>query len=150
MGPETSQTFNQKKYWIGVAPKDYIHHWVDEGFCQFNHGKLPPLKRLKPGDWVIYYANKVSLENKTPYQKFIALGCVVEKDIYQVKVSETYLPYRRHVAYVPCQELSIHDIIPDLNFIKNKRNWGAPFRFGFFEISEQDFLTIAHTMKVHI
>ncbi len=150
METEGGQVSSQKKYWVGVAPKNYVHHWVDEGICQFNHGKLAPLQRLTPGDWVIYYANKISLEDSTQYQKFIALGCIVEKDIYQAKVSETYLPYRRHMASVPCQEVSIHELIPDLNFIKNKRNWGAPFRFGFFQISEQDFLLVAHAMKVHI
>lgn len=140
----------QKRYWIGVAPKDYIYHWVDGGFCQLNHGKLAPLQRLNPGDWIVYYANKISLENPEHYQKLIAIGCVVEKEIYQVKLSETYSPHRRHVVYVPCQEISIHDLIPQLDFIKNKKNWGAPFRFGVIQISEKDFKTIAGAMRVHV
>jgi hypothetical protein len=34
-----------------------------------------------------------------------------------------------------------------LTFIHNKKVWGFVFRFGFFEISEEDFGTISKAMK---
>jgi hypothetical protein len=36
-----------------------------------------------------------------------------------------------------------------LDFIKNKKAWGYPFRFGFFEISENDFNRITEKMLQH-
>ncbi|RZK52785.1 MAG: EVE domain-containing protein, partial [Pedobacter sp.] len=42
--------------------------------------------------------------------------------------------------------LSIIPLIDDLNFIQNKKSWGYPFRFGFFEINQHDFDLISTQM----
>jgi hypothetical protein len=37
-------------------------------------------------------------------------------------------------------------LIDKLEFIKNKKQWGYPFRYGFFEIAERNFNLIAGLM----
>ncbi|MBY0464817.1 MAG: EVE domain-containing protein, partial [Burkholderiales bacterium] len=45
--------------WIAVASADHARRGRDEmtpGFMQVCHGKCAPLKRMRPGDRVAYYA----------------------------------------------------------------------------------------------
>ena len=43
-------------FWVGVASREHVLVAVTAGFCQFNHGKEAPLRRLKPGNRLIYYS----------------------------------------------------------------------------------------------
>ena len=45
----------ERGYWIGVASRDHVRTGVTGGFCQFGHGKQQPVKRLAPGDLIVYY-----------------------------------------------------------------------------------------------
>ena len=49
--------------------------------------------------------------------------------------------------YQSALSAKIKPLINDLNFIKNKTNWGYSFRFGAFEIFEIDFNLIANAME---
>jgi hypothetical protein len=60
-----------------------------------------------------------------------------------------FKPWRRKIRYEQAAEADIHALIERLSFIKHKTKWGAPFRFGFFEISKADFTTIAKRMMPH-
>jgi hypothetical protein len=40
----------------------------------------------------------------------------------------------------------VQDLIEKLSFIPDKKQWGFPFRRGLFEISAEDFATIANAM----
>jgi hypothetical protein len=51
----------EHKYWIIVASKDHVKNGIAAGFAQACHGKSAPLKRMKKGDFVIYYSGKESL-----------------------------------------------------------------------------------------
>ena len=41
-------------HWIGVASSDHVKRGVAGGFCQLGHGRREPVKRLKPGDRIVY------------------------------------------------------------------------------------------------
>ena len=135
-----------QKYWIVVVSKDHITRGVEGGFMQANHGKDAPLKKLKPDDWVIFYSPKQTYGGKEPLQAFTAIGQVKDGEIYQHKMSEDFMPYRRDVVYYKSTETPIEPLIPHLHFIKNKKSWGFKFRFGFFEIPEVDFELIRSAM----
>jgi hypothetical protein len=115
---------------------------VAGGFMQANHGKEAPLKRMKPGDKVLFYSPKQSFDGDEKCQSFTAIGEVADDEIYQYKMAENFTPYRRNVTFYDCKELPILPIINDLDFIENKKSWGYRFRFGFFEINEKDFMFI--------
>ena len=44
-----------QNYWIGVASADHVARGRADGFMQVCHGKAAPLRRIKPGDGVVYY-----------------------------------------------------------------------------------------------
>lgn len=137
---------NSQKYWVVVASKDHVMRGVAGEFMQANHGKEAPLKRMKSGDWVIFYSPKQVLEETEKCQAFTAIGQVSDDKIYQHAMTETFVPFRRNVTFYTCHEVSILPLIDDLDFIQNKKSWGYAFRFGFFEIGEKDFKLIYKNM----
>ena len=134
------------KYWIIVASKDHVKTGIAEGIAQACHGKSSPLRRLKKGDFVVYYSGKQALDKPDKCQEFTAFGKVADEDIYHFQVSEDFCPSRRNIEFVQCTDTSILPLIDDLDFIKNKKSWGYPFRFGFFEINQHDFDLISSQM----
>lgn len=137
------------RYWITVVSKDHLVNGITGGFMQANHGKAGPLKRMSEGDWVIFYSPKLTYKGHEPLQAFTAIGQVKDDEVYQRKMSESVMPYRRNVQFYECDETPIAPLINDLNFIPNKASWGYPFRFGFFEIDEHDFKLIKAIMLKH-
>jgi hypothetical protein len=119
---------------------------VAGGFMQANHGKQAPLKRTKPGDWVLFYSPKQALEGTEKCQSFTAIGQIRDEPIYQVAVNDDFVPYRRNVTFYPANDVSILPLIDDLDFMRNKKSWGYTFRFGFFDIGQKDFKLIRDHM----
>jgi hypothetical protein len=134
------------RYWIVVASKDHITRGVTGGFIQANHGKAGPLKRMNVGDGVICYSPKECYDGTEALQAFTAVGQVTGDQVYQHKMAEDFIPYRRNVEWLKCRETPIAPLISQLDFIKNKTSWGYRFRFGFFEIQERDFKLISEKM----
>ena len=134
------------KFWVGVASKEHVENGVKLGICQFCHSKISPAKRLQEGDFVIYYSSKVSMENSELYQKFTAIGEVIDDVPYQVDMGSDFKPYRRNIKYLNACHVDIKPLIPILSFIKNKTSWGYVFRYGFLEIDQESFEIIATLM----
>lgn len=136
-----------QKYWIAVVSKEHTMRGVTGGFMQVCHGKEAPLKRIKPNDWLIVYSPKLAMESDTKCQAFTAIGQAKDRDIYQFQMTPTFHPFRKDIKFYNCQETSILPLINELEFIQDKKKWGYPFRFGFFEIKEKDFNLIISKMK---
>jgi predicted RNA-binding protein len=129
-----------------VVSKDHLTRGVEGGFMQANHGKEDPLKRMTEGDWVIFYSPKQTYGGNEPLQAFTAIGQVSDDKIYQYKMADNFIPYRRNIKFYKCEETPIAPLITDLTFIENKKSWGFKFRFGFFEIPAHDFKLIRSAM----
>ncbi|SEW40378.1 EVE domain-containing protein [Chitinophaga sp. YR573] len=134
------------KYWIIVASKDHVKTGIAEGIAQTCHGKVSPLKRMRKDDFIIYYSGKQTLGRPEVCQEFTAIGKVTDDEIYQFQVSADFCPSRRNIEFLPGRDVSILPLIPGLSFIQNKKSWGYPFRFGFFEINRHDFELISSQM----
>jgi hypothetical protein len=134
------------KYWIIVASKDHIARGVADGFMQANHGKQASLKRIHADDWVLFYSPKQTMNSTEPCKAFTAIGQAVGEDIYQHKMSEDFIPWRRDIKFYESTETPIVPLINELDFIINKKSWGYAFRFGFLKIGEQDFERIRSGM----
>ncbi|MET4138217.1 EVE domain-containing protein [Pedobacter sp. UYP1] len=135
-----------RKYWIIVASKDHVKNGIAEGIAQACHGKVSPLKRMRKDDFILYYSGKRTMGRPEMCQEFTAIGKVMDDEIYQVKVSEDFCPSRRNIEFLPGNDVSILPLIPGLDFIPDKKSWGYPFRFGFFEINQHDFELISSQM----
>ncbi|WP_017652407.1 EVE domain-containing protein [Fortiea contorta] len=138
------------KYWIVVASKNHVQNGVEGGFIQACHGKASPLNHIGVNDWVVYYSPKLEFGGEQKCQAFTAIGQVIGNEVYNYDMGNDFIPYRRDVQFWNCCEIPILRLIPYLNFIKNKRNWGYVFRFGFLEIAQNDFEIIAGQMLCNI
>jgi len=134
------------KYWVLVASKDHVKKGIADGFAQACHGKASPLRRMKKDDFILYYSGKQVLGKPELSQEFTAIGKVTDDEIYQVKVSQDFNPSRRNIEFLKSVDVSILPLINELDFIQNKKSWGYPFRFGFFEIKQHDFDLISSLM----
>lgn len=114
---------------------------------QVNHGKAAPLKRIKPGDTIIYYSPTQVYRSADGLQSFTAIGTVKEGEPYQGEMGGDFTPFRRDVAWEQARETPIRPLIDRLELTAGKRNWGAPFRFGLVEISDADLATIQEAMN---
>lgn len=139
------------RYWMGVASREHVQTGVKDGFCQLCHGKAQPLKRMGIGDWIIYYSPQEVYKEKTPCQKFTAIGKVTGASVYSFAMSPAFVPYRRDIDFIESfNEVSIKPLIDELTFIKNKRYWGYAFRYGHLEINKADFEIISKRMLGYI
>jgi len=136
----------EKKYWIAVVSKDHVEKGIELEIMQVCHGKKAPLKKIHKGDNIVFYSSKQKLGDKDPYQKFTAIAEAIDDEIYQVTMFENFEPFRRKVAFLDCIETEIRPLIEDLEFIKNKKHWGYPFRYGLVQISASDFGLISSKM----
>lgn len=137
-----------QKYWIIVASRDHVKTGIAEGIAQACHGKSSPLRRLRPGDHVIYYSGKETFGRPEACQQFTAIGQVKDEEVYQVEMAPDFCPSRRNIAFFPHRDVAIRPLIEQLEFIRNKKSWGYSFRFGFFEINEHDFRLISEQMLI--
>ncbi|WP_264564856.1 EVE domain-containing protein [Flavobacterium sp. N3904] len=134
------------KYWIATISKEHTMRGIAGGFMQVCHGKEAPLKRMRKGDYLLIYSSKITMEGNEKCQAFTAIGRIKDDEVYQFQMSETFKPFRKNIEFLECEETSIIPLIDDLEFIPNKKSWGYPFRFGFFEINENDFNFITSRM----
>lgn len=136
----------KEKYWVAVVSKEHTLRGVQGNFMQVCHGKQAPLKRIRQNDWLLVYSPKLSMEGDQKCQCFTAVGQASDDKVYQFQLSDNFIPFRRNIKFYKCQETSILPLINSLEFIPDKNRWGYPFRFGFFEIKENDFNLIASNM----
>ena len=136
------------KNWVAVASAEHVRIGRSKGFMQVSHGKAAPLKRIHPGDEVVYYSPTNALRGKDKLQSFTAIGVVKDGVPYQVDMSGGFCPFRRDVNWHTAEEAPIKPLIGSLQFTTAKSNWGFQLRFGLFEISEHDMAMIATAMGV--
>ena len=136
----------ETKYWVIVASKDHVKSGIQQGIAQACHGKVAPLKRMRKDDFVIFYSSKKTRGKPERCQEFTAIGQVKDDKIYQFQMTADFCTFRRNIDFYESNDISIIPLIDDLDFIQNKKHWGYPFRFGFFEIKERDFNLISSKM----
>ena len=76
----------ETRYWIGVAAKAHVERGVAGAFCMFSHGRHDAVKRVRPGDWIAYYAPRTELEGGDAVRAFTAIGCVAEGEPYEAEM----------------------------------------------------------------
>ena len=137
-------------YWIGVASADHVRRGRSGGFMQLGHGKAAPLKRVKPGDRIVYYSPTATLGGKDKLQAFTAIGTVKDGEPYVFDMEKGFKPYRRDVTWAKAEETPIQPLLDQLEFTAGKANWGYQLRFGLFPISAADFRLIGAAMGAGI
>lgn len=137
---------SERRNWLAVASADHVRRGRAEGFMQVNHGKLAPLRRIQPGDRIVYYSPSTVMQGKDRLQSFTAIGIVGDGDPYQVTMSEDFSPFRRNVDWFDAREAPIQPLLQDLDLTAGKPNWGFQLRRGLIPLSEHDMDLIAEAM----
>ena len=130
------------KYWLGVVSKDHVLKGVDGQFAQVCHGKEGPLKRLKKGDWLVYYSPKQSMSGAGGLQELTAIGEVRDDCVFQYEMNEDFKPFRRMIDYVANAKPLRIDAVKSKLDLTAAPNWGYQLRLGLLELSEADFKII--------
>ena len=133
-------------HWLAVASAQHVRLGRAQGFCQVNHGKSGPLRRMKAGDRIAYYSPTEVFGVKVPYRHFTAIGTIKPGEPYQGVMAGDFNPFRRDVAWNEAPETPIAPLLDQLEFTKDNRNWGYQLRFGLFQISAHDIGLIGAAM----
>ena len=139
-----------RQNWIAVASAEHVRIGRAAGFMQVGHGKLAPLKRIRPGDRVVYYSPTEVLGAADKPQAFTAIGVVAPGEPYQADMAKGFKPFRRDVRWRTARAAPIRPLLEQLEFARAAPNWGARLRFGLFAISDDDLRVIAAAMKARL
>ncbi len=118
----------------------------EASYMQVCHGKVAPLRRVRPGDRVAYYAPTVTKGGSDKLQAFVSLGLVKPREPYAFDMGGGFVPLRKDVDYVPAREAAIAPLLDHFEFVQDRARWGSAFRFGLFAISDHDMRLIADAM----
>lgn len=132
--------------WLGVVSRVHVQRGVAGGFAQLRHGKAQPLRRMRPGDWLVYYSPTTEMGG-TPLRAFTAIGRAEGEAIYPHDMGGGFVPYRRDVRYAAAEEVPLDMLKPRLAFCA-RPNWGMALRRGHLPLEDADFATIAAAMGV--
>ena len=133
-----------QRHWIGTVSREHVLIGVAGGFAMMNHGKLAPLKRLSPGDGLIYYSPKDAWPDGAPLKAFTAIGTVGDLPPYAAEMRTGQTGYRIDIDWLTARETPISQLTDSLEFTRG--NWGMLARRGLFEVSGADFQTIRAAM----
>ena len=136
------------RFWVGVASREHVLAAVRGAFCQLNHGKEAPVRRLQMGDSIVFYSPRERMQGGKSLQAFTAAGRILDDVPYQVEQSKDFRPFRRKTEYFKSKDASIHPLLEELSFTKGRSNWGAALRMGIFQMKREDYLKIAIAMGI--
>ena len=134
--------------WLAVASAQHVRMGRTQGFCQVNHGKSAPLRRIKLGDRLVYYSPTEIYGTKTAFRHFTAIGTIKPGEPYQGHMDGGFNPFRRDVDWDEATEAPIAPLLDQLELTADKRNWGYQLRFGLLPISAGDMALIGAAMGV--
>jgi hypothetical protein len=66
--------------WLGVVSRAHVQRGVAGDFAQLCHGKALPLRRMRRGDWLVYYSPSIE-GGGAPLRAFTALGQLSDGDL---------------------------------------------------------------------
>ena len=136
----------EPRAWIGVASAEHVARGVEGGFCQLSHGKAGPVRRLRPGDGIAYYAPRERMGEGAPVRAFVAIGTVAEGEPYEGAMGDG-VALRRDVLWWPAAATApIAPLLDRLSFTRGRANWGMALRLGSFAATADDLRLIADAM----
>jgi hypothetical protein len=66
------------RFWVGVASREHVLAAVRGAFCQLNHGKEAPVRRLEMGDSIVFYSRRERIEGGESLQAFTAVARILD------------------------------------------------------------------------
>ncbi|RNF35467.1 EVE domain-containing protein [Paracoccus methylarcula] len=142
--PVPAQAQAETRNWIAVVPRDHALENIGGDFAMLEHGKLGPLLRLTPGDWLIYYSPRSLQSGGEVLKAFTAIGTVRDAEPYQIRMDGGAMGFRRDINWLSATEIQLADLTQKLDFTRG--SWGMLARRGLFEITDADRRVIRAAM----
>ena len=114
----------ERSFWLAVASADHVRRGRREGFMQVSHGKAAPLRRIRPGDGIVYYSPSTVYGEKDGFRRFTAIGAVREGEPYQGDMGGGFTPSRRDVDWADASEAPIAPLLDRLELTAGKAELG--------------------------
>jgi hypothetical protein len=130
--------------WLGVVSQAHVQRGVRGGFAQVCHGKAAPLRRMKRGDWLVYYSPSLEMGG-APLRAFTALGQIVDDEVFSFDMGGGFVPFRRRVRYVTSGEVRLDDVKRELELCRGP-HWSMALRRGLLRLDPRDLSIIADAM----
>lgn len=131
-----------QRFWINTVSLDHVEAAIEGGFTQADHGAGKRLRQPQPGDEMIFYSPRASLQGGAPVRQFTAWATITGEKPYQAYVSDDFRPWRLAASFHACQRVEAKPLVGQLSFVTDPAHWGLPFRRGLFPIPQEDFATI--------
>ena len=133
--------------YLGIAERVHARACTEAGVCVLGLKGPAGVRKLNPGDKVIYYSPKTEPEGDV-LRAFTAIGEVTGEGEYERQFDGASQPmWVRDVAWESdVTEVSIYDLLENLSWIKKPKNWGFYMRGAYREIPMQDYSRIAGAM----
>lgn len=132
--------------WLAVASGEHVARGRAGGFMQVCHGKAAPLRRVRPGDRVVYYSPTETFQGRDPLRAFTAIGVVRSGEPYPFDMGAGFRPFRRDVDWLSARAAPMAALVRELDLSTGGPHWGVRLRAGLLPISERDIETIARAM----
>jgi hypothetical protein len=133
------------RYWIAVVPKAGVERCLAGGFAMFAHGRHQATMRVRPGDWLAYYAPRTLLKGGDEVRAFTAIGRFTDRAPYESEPGSDR--WRRDIAFeTGAREAGVYPLLDALSFIKDREHWGLFFHRSLFSVPRADFERIAAAM----
>jgi hypothetical protein len=136
------------KAWLAVVSRAHVRRGVAGGFAQVCHGKAPPLRRLQPGDWLVYYSPSVEMDG-APLRAFTAIGRVEDDRVFAFDMGGGFVPFRRRVRYLDASDTPLAPLAAALELCA-RPSWGMALRRGLLPLSLDDLAVVARAMGVRL
>lgn len=91
----------EQRFWINTVSLDHVEAATKGGFTQADHGARTRLGRPRPGDEMIFYSPRTSLQNGTPVRQFTAWATITGDEPYRVDITENFRPWRLAATFTP-------------------------------------------------
>jgi hypothetical protein len=130
--------------WLGVVSQAHVKRGVAGGFARVCHGKASPLRRMKRGDWLVYYSPSVEMGGAS-LRAFTALGQVQDDQVFAFDMGGGFVPFQRRTRYLRTAEVRLDDVKQKLELCATP-HWSMTLRRGLLPLSQPDLLTIAEAM----
>ncbi|MBB4063006.1 EVE domain-containing protein [Gellertiella hungarica] len=132
--------------WLAVASADHVEIGKRGGFMQVCHGKGGPLRRIGPGDRVVYYSPSQRFGVRDGLMQLTAFGTAIGLAPYRHDMGGGFVPFRLDVRWTEARAVPIRLLLDRLSLTRGRSNWAYPFRFGLVPLCQEDMDTIAEAM----
>ncbi|CEO97254.1 EVE domain-containing protein [Plasmodiophora brassicae] len=145
---------------IGFLPRSDVERCVAGGFAMYH--RIVSLRRIVKGSWLMYYSSRVGPVGTDWVRSFTAVGKVTSPTPYEIEnvaeldaVKGRPAKFRINVNYVDCRPIPARSIVRDIGFVPESERahlseYLRPPRYGFLEITRDDFASIARHMQADL